>query len=66
MNNNETNNNQSVIDYKNIALLKRYINPNGRILSRKRTGLSASKQRNLSNSIKRARFMGLLPYIISK
>jgi small subunit ribosomal protein S18 len=51
------------IDYKDVDILKKFINPYGRILSRKRTGLSAKHQRALALSIKHSRFMGLLPYI---
>jgi small subunit ribosomal protein S18 len=51
------------IDYKDVAVLSKFINPFGRILSRKRTGLTAKNQRGLANAIKRSRFMGLMPYI---
>jgi small subunit ribosomal protein S18 len=51
------------VDYKDIKNLKRFTNPYGRILSRKRTGLTAANQRRLAQAIKRARFMGLLPYV---
>ena len=51
------------IDYKDIELLKRFLNPHARMLSRKRTGLSAKNQRSLAEAVKRARFMALLPYI---
>jgi len=51
------------IDYKDTELLKRFINPHGRMISRKRTGITAKFQRQLSTAIKRARFMGLLPYV---
>ena len=51
------------IDYKDIEHLKHFINPNGRILNRRRTGLSAKNQRQVETAIKRARFMGLLPFI---
>lgn len=51
------------IDYKDVENLKRFLNPNGRILPRKRTGLTAKNQRMLSEAIKRSRFMGLLPFI---
>jgi small subunit ribosomal protein S18 len=51
------------IDYKDIDNLRKFINPNGRILPRKRTGLTAKNQRALAESIKRSRFMGLLPYV---
>lgn len=49
-------------DYKNAEDLKRLLTPNGRIQGRKRTGLSAREQRLATQSIKRARFMALLPY----
>lgn len=51
------------IDYKDVTILERFINPHGRIMSRKRTGVSADSQRKLAQAIKRARFMGLMPYI---
>ncbi len=51
------------IDYKDIEVLKKFLNPHGRILSRKKTGVSASYQRKLATAIKRSRFMGLLPYV---
>lgn len=51
------------VDYKSIDLLKRFIGPHGNILSRRRTGLSSKYQRQVETAIKRARFMGLLPYI---
>jgi small subunit ribosomal protein S18 len=52
------------IDYKDIELLKRFLNPHGKIMPRRRTGLSAVGQRALAAAVKRARFMALLPYII--
>lgn len=51
------------IDYKDVAILKKFINPHGRILSRKRTNVGAKYQRKVAQAIKRARFMGLLPYV---
>ena len=51
------------IDYKDVATLRKFTNPYGRILSRKRTGLTAVNQRHVANAIKRARFMALLPYV---
>lgn len=53
----------SHIDYKNIIKLREQTNPHARILSRKRTGFKATDQRGLAKSIKRARFMALLPYV---
>ncbi len=52
------------IDYKDVETLRKFINPHGKIMARRRTGLSAPNQRALSEAIKRARFMALMPYII--
>ncbi|MBC8328524.1 MAG: 30S ribosomal protein S18 [Planctomycetes bacterium] len=49
-------------DYKDIETLQRFLSPQGRIHSRKRTGLNARKQRELKMAIKTARFLALLPY----
>jgi small subunit ribosomal protein S18 len=51
------------IDYKDTELLKKFINPHARMMGKKRTGVSAEYQKKLSLAIKRARFMGLLPYL---
>jgi small subunit ribosomal protein S18 len=51
------------IDYKDVAYLKQFTNPHAKILSKKRTGIPATKQRDISQAIKRARFMALLPYV---
>ena len=51
------------IDYKDVDLLKQFINPHGRIMSRRRAELAARQQRSVEAAIKRARFMGLLPYV---
>lgn len=58
-----TQNNIKHVDYKDTELLKKFLNPHGRILSGKRTGVSAKYQRQLAMAVKRARFMGLLPYV---
>jgi len=50
------------IDYKDTELLKKFLNPHSRILSRKRTGISAKHQRMLALAVKRARFLGLISY----
>jgi len=59
-----TSNNIKHIDYKDIEILKKFINPNGRILARKRTNINAKNQRKLTIAIKRARFLGLLSYVV--
>lgn len=51
------------IDYKDTELLKKFLNPHARILGKKRTGVSSEYQKKLATAIKRARYMGLLPYI---
>jgi small subunit ribosomal protein S18 len=51
------------VDYKDIELLKKFLNPHARILSKKRTGVSTEYQKKLSVAVKRARFMALLPYV---
>ena len=56
-------NNIKYIDYKDIEILKKFLNPNGKIVSHKRSGITAKNQRALSMAIKRARFLGLLPFV---
>ena len=51
------------IDYKDVDLLKRFVSANGKIIPRRVTGTSAKYQRQLAVAIKRARQMGLLPYV---
>jgi len=52
------------IDYKDVKLLQRYISERGKIVPSRITAVSAKKQRELAQAIKRARFLGLLPYSI--
>jgi small subunit ribosomal protein S18 len=51
------------IDYKDIDTLSKFITERGKILPRRITGVSAFHQRLLSNAIKRARHMALLPFV---
>jgi len=51
------------IDYKDVAYLKQFTNPHAKILSKKRTGIPAGKQRDIAQAIKHARFMALIPYV---
>ncbi|MFA5791925.1 MAG: 30S ribosomal protein S18 [Candidatus Paceibacterota bacterium] len=57
-------NNIKYIDYKDVEILKKFLNPNGKIVSHKRSGVTAKNQRALANAIKHARFLGLLPFVI--
>ena len=50
------------IDYKDIEVLKDFVNETGKIIPARITGTSAGYQRQLSQAIKRARFLALLPY----
>ena len=52
------------IDYKDVKLLQRYVSERGKIVPSRITAVSAKKQRELAQAIKRARFLGLLPYVI--
>ncbi|WP_455479775.1 30S ribosomal protein S18 [Bartonella sp. B23] len=56
--------NAQKIDYKDVKLLQRYISERGKIVPSRITAVSQKKQRELANAIKRARFLGLLPYVI--
>ena len=51
------------IDYKDTKLLSRYISERGKIVPSRITAVSAKKQRELAQAIKRARFLALLPYV---
>ncbi len=55
-------NNLKEVDYKDIELLKKFINSYGQILPRRRTGTSAKFQRKLAEAVKRARIMALLHF----
>ncbi len=55
-------NGQLYVDWKDVETLRRAMSPNGKIYGRKRMATSAREQRLVSQAIKRARFMGLLPY----
>ena len=49
-------------DYKEVLVLRRFINERGKILPQKYSGLTAKNQRLLATEIKKARYMGFLPY----
>lgn len=51
------------IDYKQTANLQRYTSSYGKIVPRRKSGACAWHQRKVAESIKRARFMALLPFI---
>jgi len=51
------------INYKDIELLKRFISSQAKIIDPKHTGTCAKHQRKLAQAIKRARYLGLLPFV---
>ena len=51
------------IDYKDVATLQRLTSAQGKVFSRKRSGLSAPAQRLVARAVKRARFLALMPYV---
>jgi small subunit ribosomal protein S18 len=53
------------IDYKDIKLLQRFLSERGKIVPSRITAVSTKKQRELAQAIKRARYLALLPYLIS-
>lgn len=56
--------NAPTIDYRDVRLLQRFISERGKIVPSRITAVSTKKQRELAQAIKRARYIGLLPYII--
>ena len=56
--------NAPVIDYKDVRLLQGFMSERGKIVPSRITAVSAKKQRELSQAIKRARHLGLLPYLV--
>ena len=52
------------IDYKDVKLLQRFVSERGKIVPSRITAVSSKKQRELAQAIKRARFLGLLPYMV--
>ena len=52
------------IDYKDVRMLQKYISERCKIIPSRITAVSTKKQRELATAIKRARFLGLLPYAV--
>jgi small subunit ribosomal protein S18 len=51
------------VDYKDLELLSKLVSRQGKILSRRKTGCTAASQHAVTQAIKRARYMALLPYV---
>jgi small subunit ribosomal protein S18 len=52
------------IDYKDVRLLQGFVSERGKIVPSRITAVAAKKQRELAQAIKRARHLGLLPYLV--
>lgn len=51
------------VDYKDVETLKKFLTPHSRIQSRRRSSLPSKTSRQVAMAIKRARFLGILPYV---
>ena len=51
------------VDYKDIDLMKRYLNEQGKILPKRVTNVSSPFQRQLTRAVKRARHLAMLPFV---
>ena len=54
------------VDYKDVALLRKFMSDRGKIRGRRVTGLSEKRQREVATAIKNAREMALLPYLATR
>ena len=54
--------NTRVVDYKDADTLRNFMNPQSKIMSKRRTGLCSLHQRRLALAVKRARIMGVVPF----
>ena len=55
-----------LIDYKDIKTLSRFVTERGKIVPKRNSGLTAKWQRRIAEAVKRARFIGLLPYCVDQ
>ena len=51
-----------LVDYKELEFLRKFLTTSCKLMSRKRAGTNAQEQKQLKLAVKRARFMGLIPY----
>lgn len=51
-----------LIDYKEVELLRKFLTPSSKIMSRRRAGTSTQEQKALKLAVKRSRFLALIPY----
>jgi len=51
------------VDYKETEVLKRFLDPHAKVMSHRKTSMCSLHQRKLTTAVKRARFLGLIPFI---
>ncbi|MFA6551459.1 MAG: 30S ribosomal protein S18 [Patescibacteria group bacterium] len=56
-------NNLRDVDYKDVQLLRRFLNSYSKILPKKRTGVCSKHQRKIATAVKRARILALIPFL---
>lgn len=56
-------NNIKHVDYKDVSVLKQFLDASGRIMNKRKTKLSSKNQKKVTLAVKRARLMALLPFI---
>jgi small subunit ribosomal protein S18 len=54
---------KTVPDYKDVEILKKYTSERGKILAAEKTGICSKHQRQISEAIKRARYLALMPFV---
>jgi small subunit ribosomal protein S18 len=54
------------VDYKDVAVLRRFINDRGKMLPSRQTGNTAKQQRMVARAIRRARELALLPFVVTE
>lgn len=55
-----------IVDYKDTALLRKFINDRGKMIPSRQSGTTARQQRQVAQAIKRAREMALIPFVVSE
>ncbi len=56
-------NNIKAVDYKEAEILKKFLDPYAKILSKEQTGVCAKHQRKLAHAVKQSRFLALIPFV---
>ena len=55
-----------IVDYKDTALLRKFINDRGKMIPSRQSGTTAGQQRQIAQAIKRAREMALIPFVVTE